>query len=145
VVAADADPQSPGFHSRYTAGRILYPPPGRDARAAVERLRWAARHHRVELLIPVTDEVLLPLSAAREAFAGICALALPEPDVLAVAEDKGSTIELAARLGCRHREPAWLRRSRRRSPQLLASGCRSSSSRSRRDCAGGTARSSRSR
>jgi len=99
VVAADADPQSPGFHSRYTAGRIVYPPPERDAKAAVDRLLRAARDHRVDLLIPVTDEVLLPLSAAREAFAGICALALPEPDALAVAEDKAATLELAARLG----------------------------------------------
>jgi predicted ATP-grasp superfamily ATP-dependent carboligase len=99
VVAADADPQSPGFHSRYASARIVYPPPERDARGAVERLRRAARDHRVDLLIPVTDEVLLPLSAAREAFAGICALAVPEPDALAVAEDKAATLELAGRLG----------------------------------------------
>ncbi len=99
VVAADADAHSPGFHSRYTAGRVVYPAPERNSRATVERLLRAAREHRVDLLIPVTDEVLLPVSAARDAFAGTCALALPEPDALAVAEDKAATVELAARLG----------------------------------------------
>jgi predicted ATP-grasp superfamily ATP-dependent carboligase len=99
VVAADADPQSPGFYSRYTAGRVVYPPPERDSRAAVARLRRAAREHGIDLLIPVTDEVLLPLSEAREDFAGICVLALPEVDALAVTEDKAATLQLAARLG----------------------------------------------
>lgn len=99
VVAADADSQSPGFHSRYTAARVVYPPPERNAVATVERLRRAARDQRVDLIIPVTDAVLVPLSGARDAFADLCALALPDPDSLAIAQDKAATLELAARIG----------------------------------------------
>ena len=49
--------------------------------------------------MPVSDEVLLPLSAARDRFAGVCALALPDAEALATVIDKGATLALARRLG----------------------------------------------
>ena len=99
VVAADADPGSPGFHSRYASGQVRYPSPAKDAAATVDRLHAAAVAHRIDLIIPVTDEVLLPLSAARDRFAGVSALAIPSAAALAVVGDKAATLELAARLG----------------------------------------------
>jgi predicted ATP-grasp superfamily ATP-dependent carboligase len=53
----------------------------------------------VDLVIPITDEIGLPLAAARDRFAGVTRLALPDPDALAVATDKAATLALAGRLG----------------------------------------------
>jgi predicted ATP-grasp superfamily ATP-dependent carboligase len=99
VVAADHRPRSPGFRSRYASERLLYPDPAVAPEAAVEELLDAAERRRVDLIVPVTDEVLLPLSAARERFAGLCALAVPDPDALATVTDKRETLALGRRLG----------------------------------------------
>ena len=99
VVAADFRPRSPGFYSRYTSARLRYPPPQVAPQRAVATLREAARDLQVDLIVPVTEELVLPLSEARTDFAGICALALPEPQALARAADKLATLELARGLG----------------------------------------------
>ena len=99
VIAADADARSPGFYSRYAAERLRYPSPRVAPEAALETLLSAARDRSVDLLVPVTDEILLPVAGARERFAGICALAIPEPDALRAVADKLATLELAAELG----------------------------------------------
>jgi predicted ATP-grasp superfamily ATP-dependent carboligase len=99
VVAADHDPRSPGFRSRYAAGRLVYPSPAVDADAAVETLRDAATRQGIDLIVPVSDDIGLPLAHARDRFAGVCALALPDPEALAVVTDKHATLQLAQRLG----------------------------------------------
>ena len=99
VVAADSDPRSPGFSSRFASGQVLYPAPERCPDQAVEVLREAAVDRDVDLVIPVTDDIVLPLSRARDRFDGVSALALPDPHALAVAGDKLATLELARSLG----------------------------------------------
>ncbi len=98
VVAADSRARSPGFYSRYTSERLRYPPPQAAPRRAVETLREAAWNLHVDLVLPETEAVVLPLSGARAEFAGICDLALPEPQALARASDKLVTLELAREL-----------------------------------------------
>jgi predicted ATP-grasp superfamily ATP-dependent carboligase len=98
VIAADADARSPGFRSRYAAERLLYPSPERAPRELVEVLRRAAGERQVDLIIPVTDAVILPLSEARGEFADICPIAMPEPTALDVVTNKLKTLELAERL-----------------------------------------------
>lgn len=98
VVAADSEPRSPGFYSRYACERLRYPQPARAPGDVVETLLRAARARHVDLIVPVTDETMMPLSAARERFDGVCALAVPEADALAQSADKLATLELAARL-----------------------------------------------
>jgi predicted ATP-grasp superfamily ATP-dependent carboligase len=95
VVAADELPRSPGFYSRYTSERVRYPPPTEAPEQAVAVLLRAAREFNVDLIVPVTDEIILPLSEARARFAGVCRLALPDPQALATALDKRATLELA--------------------------------------------------
>jgi predicted ATP-grasp superfamily ATP-dependent carboligase len=95
VIAADADAQSLGFRSRYTTETVLYPAPEQSPQACVAALLQAARARGVDLLIPVTDAVIIPLSEARAAFAGVCMLALPEPDALEIVRDKRKTLALA--------------------------------------------------
>jgi predicted ATP-grasp superfamily ATP-dependent carboligase len=99
VTAADAHRWSAGWRSRYTTHRLAYPDPVTDADAAVAAILDAARRGGVDLVIPITDDIGLPLSAARHRFDGVAILALPEADALAAAHDKARTLELAARLG----------------------------------------------
>jgi predicted ATP-grasp superfamily ATP-dependent carboligase len=62
-------------------------------------LARAARDQGVDLIIPVTDAVILPISAARDQFRDVCKVALPESAALEVVTNKLKTLELAARTG----------------------------------------------
>ena len=99
VVAADADPRSPGFRSRYASERLLYPSPSEAPERTVASLLQAVQERGIDLVIPVTDDVILPLSAARDRFAGLTKLAIADPSALAVTTNKLATLELADRLG----------------------------------------------
>jgi predicted ATP-grasp superfamily ATP-dependent carboligase len=98
VIAADSEPRSPGFYSRFASERLRYPPPAQAPDELVETLVQAAHERRIDLIVPVTDETVMPLSAARRRFEGVCALAIPEPEALAASSDKLATVELAAKL-----------------------------------------------
>ena len=78
VIAGDHRPRAPGFRSRYAAQRLLYPDPAASPDTMIEQLLDEAARREVDLVVPVSDEVLLPLSAARDRFSGICELALPD-------------------------------------------------------------------
>jgi predicted ATP-grasp superfamily ATP-dependent carboligase len=99
VIAADSNERSLGFRSRYAQERLRYPAPETAPREFVAALLDAARTRDVDLIIPVTDAAILPLSEARDQFAGICKLALPAADALAVVTNKLKTLDLAERLG----------------------------------------------
>lgn len=99
VIAADADPHSPGFRSRYARQRAVYPPPDTAPQAFVEWLRQVIADQAVDLVIPVTDNVILPILSARAELEAQCKLALPETGALLVTMDKNKTLALAAQLG----------------------------------------------
>jgi predicted ATP-grasp superfamily ATP-dependent carboligase len=98
VVAADPDPLAPGLFSRHVRERARYPDPRRDPDAALAALRRIVSDRRIDVLVPVTDDVIAPLSTARDTF-GACVLALPPADALATTADKGATVELARAVG----------------------------------------------
>ena len=98
VTAADHHRWSAGWRSRYATHRLSYPDPFQDAQGAVTAILDAARRGRIDLIVPITDDIGLPLAAARDRFDGVAKLALPEPDALAVAHDKARTLDLAARV-----------------------------------------------
>jgi predicted ATP-grasp superfamily ATP-dependent carboligase len=99
VTAADADPASPGFRSRFTTDRLLYPRPSERPDAVVEAILARVQRDGIDLVVPITDELLLPLAEARDRFAGLTTLAVPDAAGLAVTHDKSSTFALAERLG----------------------------------------------
>jgi predicted ATP-grasp superfamily ATP-dependent carboligase len=99
VIAADSRADSPGFRSRYAGERLVYPDPADGPAPVVDVLHREAVRRGVDLVIPVSDDVLLPLSAARERFEGVCALAIPDREALACVTDKQATLALAHRLG----------------------------------------------
>lgn len=99
VIAASSERIAPGFFSRYAGERLLYPSPDVDAGAMLDRLLREVIARDVELLVPVTDDVIVPLTGVRAEFERRCTLALADPEALAAARDKRATIELARSLG----------------------------------------------
>jgi predicted ATP-grasp superfamily ATP-dependent carboligase len=99
VVAADANRLSPAFVSRHVSGRVVYPSPRTDAPGAVDAIVRAASEQRIDLVIPVGEDLVLLLSRARERFGHTTALALPEANALETARDKQATVDLAEGLG----------------------------------------------
>ena len=99
VVAADFDPRSPGFTSRHVDETVRYPPPGSPPEAVVDALAGAARAHGVDLLVPVTDDTLLPVSERRDRFPVACHLAVADPSAIAAVTSKDATFDLARKLG----------------------------------------------
>ena len=68
VTAADAHRWSAGWRSRYATHRLVYPDPVTDADAAVEAILETTRRRSIDLVLPITDDIGLPLSAARDRF-----------------------------------------------------------------------------
>jgi predicted ATP-grasp superfamily ATP-dependent carboligase len=99
VTAADADPRSPGFHSRWTTTNLRYPSPTLDADAAVQTILEAVDRMGIDLVVPITDDIGLPLAAQRARLPDRTILAFPEGERLAVVHDKARTLALAERLG----------------------------------------------
>lgn len=99
VVAAAAQADAIGFRSRYVAEKFVYPAPEEAPEAFVEAVYDYVKSHKVDLIIPVTDEVILPLSRVRERFAGICQIAMPEPEALDIVTNKLKTLDLAKKQG----------------------------------------------
>ncbi len=99
VIAAGEQEGCLGFRSRYVTERLIYPAAWYAPAEMVATLLEAARSYDVDLLIPVTDDVLLPLAAARERFAGMCQVAMPDDAQLTAVADKWQTLTLARELG----------------------------------------------
>ena len=95
VIAADSESRSPGFVSRYAFDRLRYPSPKTDPNGMVETFLRTAAERRIDLIVPVGDEVTLLLSQERSRFERICTLALPDRDAYATTQDKLATLSLA--------------------------------------------------
>ena len=85
--------------SRYCQLSFDYPISTADADTFVHAIREFARQHSIDLIVPITDWTLQPLSEQRESFQGISRVALPPRDAVTAAADKFHTVELARSLG----------------------------------------------
>jgi predicted ATP-grasp superfamily ATP-dependent carboligase len=99
VVAADAGSVSPGARSRYASGRVRYPSPFKDPAGMLDALEATIRRRGIDLLVPVTDDVIVPLVAERSRFEALCGLVLPRSEALELAADKAATLGLARSVG----------------------------------------------
>ncbi|MGA9508857.1 MAG: ATP-grasp domain-containing protein [Candidatus Sulfotelmatobacter sp.] len=81
--------------SRYCSAPFDYPVSTQDADAFVDSIFEFVRAHSIDLVIPVTDWTLGPLSAQRERFASMCRIAMPSQRALELVSDKYRTIKLA--------------------------------------------------
>jgi predicted ATP-grasp superfamily ATP-dependent carboligase len=99
VVAADATTPSAGLRSRYAAGRVRYPAPTVDPVATGDALVRAAHDHGIELIVPITDEVILALRDRVAELPVGCRVAMPDVATARVTNDKRATVDLAVSLG----------------------------------------------
>lgn len=99
VIAGASDPLSPSFLSRHVQESVLYPPPEEAAAQYVETMLSTVREKKIDLVIPVTDETILPLAHERQRFEEVCRLAMPETPILEATRDKRQTVKMASRLG----------------------------------------------
>lgn len=87
VVAASERRLAQGFFSRYASESVVYPSP-LDAGAFLSSLIDVVRSRSVDVVLPVGDVVTSVLSRHADELRREVAIAVPDPDVLAVAEDK---------------------------------------------------------
>jgi predicted ATP-grasp superfamily ATP-dependent carboligase len=99
VVAADAASPSAGMRSRFAAARVRYPSPLDDPAATGAALVRAAHTHGIELIVPVTDEVIMTLVDRLADLPAGCQVAIPGPAAALVVGDKRATVDLARSLG----------------------------------------------
>jgi predicted ATP-grasp superfamily ATP-dependent carboligase len=85
--------------SRYCRAALDYPISTENPGVFVDSILEFARTHAIDLVIPVTDWTLEPLSAERDQFTGVCQVVVPPRSALAIVSDKYETMRLAASLG----------------------------------------------
>lgn len=91
-------PRAIAAYSRHSKSCGLYPDPLRDSSAFIN---WLASHGAAagyDLIIPITERSLVPISEARDCLAEL-AIAMPKAASLNLALDKAATMTLAADLG----------------------------------------------
>jgi predicted ATP-grasp superfamily ATP-dependent carboligase len=99
AVGANRGLFAPAKLSRYCQLSFEYPISTDHASDFVDSVLAFARAHAIDLVIPIADWTLQPLSEQRSRFAGICRLGLPPHEAVLAAADKYRTVELAQTLG----------------------------------------------
>ncbi|VAW73225.1 ATP-grasp enzyme-like protein [hydrothermal vent metagenome] len=85
--------------SRYCADSVSYPDPACDSEAFIQHLKILVEEYSIDLLVPVTDVCVLPVSKHREQFSSRLRIPLPPDESLRIAADKNRLIEIATTLG----------------------------------------------
>lgn len=99
VVVADTGPGTASGSSRYASAADTYPSPFvNGAEATAEGIVRLARTHRIDAVVPVTDDTLVPLVATGATLPAGCTLAAAGPAALELAASKVATVELARAL-----------------------------------------------
>jgi len=98
AVGSNRGIHAPAEVSRYCRIRFRYPASTDDASGFVESVLEFARNRPIDLIVPMTDWTILPLSGYRNRFQGISRLALGPHSALETSCDKYRTILLAREL-----------------------------------------------
>ena len=85
--------------SRFCRIGFDYPVSTSEPDAFVNSILEFVHSHSIDLLIPVTDWTLGPLSAQRARFAGVCRVAMPSESAIEFSSDKHRTVQLAESIG----------------------------------------------
>ena len=100
VIAADSVPRPMGARSRYAAEHAWYPSPfdhGVEATAA--GIASLARKHRIDAVLPVTDDAIVPLDGHRDLLPDGCIPAMADHGQLDAAGSKVASTRHARSLG----------------------------------------------
>ncbi len=101
AVGANAGTFAAAQLSRYCKLSFSYPISTEDTRSFVETVLDFVNRNAVDLVVPVTDWTLLPLSEYRERFKHICKVALPSASSIEQVSDKYQTLQIAKSVGIR--------------------------------------------
>jgi predicted ATP-grasp superfamily ATP-dependent carboligase len=85
--------------SRYCKVSFDYPVSTENTSAFIDAIIEFVRAHAIDLVIPVTDWTLRPVSQERSRFARLCRVAIPPANALDLVSDKYQTVQLAESLG----------------------------------------------
>lgn len=103
--------------SKYCRTSFQYRDSTRDTTAFVSRVLDFTRENAVDLIVPITDWTMRPMSDHRDLFEHLCRIALPSHHSLVLTSDKYETVQLARSLGVPVPE-TWLISSLQRLDQL---------------------------
>ena len=84
--------------SRFASGSVVTPDPLSDPSGFIAALRGQCEAHKVQVLIPISDQSLGPVLDARASFGGVT-IPFPPRDAYRRISDKGLLLEEAAALG----------------------------------------------
>ena len=100
VIAADCQPHPAGARSRYASAQATYPSPfGDSAAGTASAIARLAHDHRIDVIVPVTDDVIVPLSHYRPVLPDDCIVAVAPDEAWSRAGSKVATTLLASSLG----------------------------------------------
>lgn len=97
VIAAGSERDSLGFASRHTQIRRLYTSPFTDPERCTTDLLRIIRETAPDVVLPSVEATVVLLNRVRDRIPSDVVLALPGPEALECALDKGRTLELARR------------------------------------------------
>lgn len=95
---ADFVPHAMTFHSRYCKGHFLYPSPFTAQRLFVDRLLEEIDRRKIDVLIPVFEELFL-VARHKEEFSRQVRMAIPEYSQILIAHNKDRWEPVARKLG----------------------------------------------
>ena len=107
AVGANAGAFAAAQLSRYCKLSFSYPISTEDTHGFVEAVLDFVNRNAVDLVVPVTDWTLLPLSESREKFKDLCKIALPSAASIEQVSDKYRTLQIAKSVGIKIPE-TWL-------------------------------------
>lgn len=90
---------APAKLSRFCRLALDYPVSTDNVEVFVEALLKFVQQNSIDLVIPITDWTVQPMSEMRDSFSGVCKVVLPPRAAVKLAGDKYKTVELALGLG----------------------------------------------
>lgn len=98
-VGADHQRFAAASFSRYCQRFFRYSAAPAQPEVFAEEIISICTREEIDLLIPMTDWTMVPISRVRDRFPAGCAIALPPEEAMVAAADKYQTVELARSLG----------------------------------------------
>jgi len=100
VAAADSVQWAKSFFSRFCGETFAYTSPAVSIDAFLKGVQDLLRGRPYDLLLPISDRTILPISLRREEVSPLLkALSLPPHEAIEIAQDKEKTLHLAQSLG----------------------------------------------
>ncbi|MBI4101388.1 MAG: ATP-grasp domain-containing protein [Candidatus Nealsonbacteria bacterium] len=99
VMAGDCERVSTGFFSKYAKSRVVYPDPEENEEAFLNFILQLVRRKKIEMIIPVSDKVLIPLAKHKKELEKYTVLPVGDYETIIKARDKETTLKIAQEIG----------------------------------------------